>query len=135
VAETLAIDGGRPVRAALLPYGRHAIDDDDVAAVVATLRGALITTGPAVPAFERAFADAVGARHAVAVSSGTAALHAVIEWFWLAPDGPVQGGRVPRVKASPAQLALLVSQDLAAAQVWWFKQREAQRPRPREAMQ
>lgn len=65
----------------------------------------------------------------------TIALHAVIEWFWLAPDGPVQGGRVPRVKASPEQLARLVSQDLEAAQVWWFKQREAQRPRPREAMQ
>jgi hypothetical protein len=63
------------------------------------------------------------------------AMHAVIEWFWLAPDGPVQAGRVPRVKASPAQLAKLVSQDLAAAQVWWFKQREAQRPQPREAMQ
>jgi perosamine synthetase len=85
VAETLAIDGGRPVRAALLPYGRHAIGDDDVAAVVATLRGALITTGPAVPAFERAFADAVGARHAVAVSSGTAALHAAVFAAGLGP--------------------------------------------------
>jgi len=85
VAETLAIHGGPPVRAALLPYGRHAIDDDDVAAVVAALRGALITTGPAVAAFERAFADAVGARHAVAVSSGTAALHAAVFAAGLGP--------------------------------------------------
>jgi perosamine synthetase len=85
VAETLALHGGRPVRAALLPYGRHAIDDEDVAAVVATLRGGLITTGPAVPAFERAFADAVGARHAVAVSSGTAALHTAVFAAGLGP--------------------------------------------------
>ena len=78
MAERLALHGGTPVRPALLPYGRHLIDDDDVAAVVATLRSGLITTGPAVAAFERAFADAVGARHAVAVSSGTAALHAAV---------------------------------------------------------
>jgi perosamine synthetase len=85
VAEPLALHGGRPVRGALLPYGRHAIDDDDVAAVVDALRGALITTGPAVAAFERAFAEAVGARHAVAVSSGTAALHAAVFAVGLGP--------------------------------------------------
>jgi perosamine synthetase len=85
VAETLAIHGGRPVRAALLPYGRHAIDDADVAAVVAALRGALITTGPTVAAFERAFAEVVGARHAVAVSSGTAALHTAVFAAGLGP--------------------------------------------------
>jgi perosamine synthetase len=85
VAEALALHGGRPVRAALLPYGRHLIEDDDVAAVVATLRGGLITTGPAVADFERAFAAAVGARHAVAVSSGTAALHAAVFAAGLGP--------------------------------------------------
>jgi len=85
VAERLGIHGGRPVREALLPYGRHAIDEDDVAAVVAALRGALITTGPAVAAFERGFAEAVGARHAVAVSSGTAALHTAIFAAGLGP--------------------------------------------------
>ena len=58
-----------------LPYGRHAIDDDDVAAVVAALRGDWLTTGPAVDRFEQAFAETVEARHAVACSSGTAALH------------------------------------------------------------
>lgn len=63
------------------------------------------------------------------------AMHAVIEWFWFAPDGPVQGGRVPRAKASPTQLARLVSQDLKAAKVWWFKQREASKPRSHEATQ
>jgi UDP-4-amino-4,6-dideoxy-N-acetyl-beta-L-altrosamine transaminase len=76
VTERLAIDGGRPVRAASLPYGRHGLTEEDVQAVVAALRSDWLTTGPRVLAFERAVADLVGARHAVAVSSGTAALHA-----------------------------------------------------------
>ena len=76
MGERLAIDGGRPVRSRLLPYGRQAIDDADVAAVVATLRSDWLTTGPAVAEFERRFADFVSARHALAVTSGTAALHA-----------------------------------------------------------
>lgn len=58
-----------------LGYGRQTIDDEDVAAVVAALRGDFLTQGPAVVAFERALAQYTGARHAVAVSSGTAALH------------------------------------------------------------
>ncbi len=60
---------------AVLPYGRQSIDDDDVAAVAAALRDDFLTTGPKVAAFERAFAETVGARHAVACSNGTAALH------------------------------------------------------------
>ena len=58
-----------------LPYGRQVIEDDDIAAVTEALRADLLTTGPRVEAFERAFAETVGARHAVACSSGTAALH------------------------------------------------------------
>jgi UDP-4-amino-4,6-dideoxy-N-acetyl-beta-L-altrosamine transaminase len=58
-----------------LPYGRQSIDDDDIAAVAHALKADLLTTGPTVEAFERAFAEAVGARHAVACSNGTAALH------------------------------------------------------------
>ncbi|MCH9019169.1 MAG: UDP-4-amino-4,6-dideoxy-N-acetyl-beta-L-altrosamine transaminase [Proteobacteria bacterium] len=61
--------------ARFLPYGRHSIDDADVAAVTEVLRGDWLTTGPKVKAFEEAFAAAVGARYAVACSSGTAALH------------------------------------------------------------
>jgi perosamine synthetase len=76
VSERLALHGGRPVRAALLPYGRQAVEEDDVQAVIAALRSGWLTTGPQVAAFERAVAAAVGASHAVAVSSGTAALHA-----------------------------------------------------------
>jgi len=76
MTDRLAIDGGAPVRRTLLSYGRQVIDEDDVQAVVAALRSAWLTTGPQVDRFERAVAAAVGAPHAVAVSSGTAALHA-----------------------------------------------------------
>lgn len=58
-----------------LGYGRQSIHDDDVAAVVQVLRGEYLTQGPAVAAFEAALAEYVGAKYAVAVSSGTAALH------------------------------------------------------------
>jgi len=58
-----------------LPYGRQSIDDDDIAAVAEALRADFLTTGPTVDAFERAFAEHVGAPHAVACSNGTAALH------------------------------------------------------------
>ena len=58
-----------------LPYGRQSIDDDDIAAVVAALHSDFLTTGPRVESFETAFAEAVGAQHAVACSNGTAALH------------------------------------------------------------
>ena len=64
-----------PRRAAPLPYGRQWIDEDDIAAVVDVLRSDWLTTGPRVAEFEGALAAATGAREAVAVSSGTAALH------------------------------------------------------------
>lgn len=59
----------------LLPYGRQTIEDDDIAAVAEALRGDLLTTGPKVEAFEAAFAEVVGAKHAIACANGTAALH------------------------------------------------------------
>ncbi len=59
----------------VLPYGRQTIEDDDIAAVVEALRADFLTTGPRVEAFEQAFAETVGARHAVACANGTAALH------------------------------------------------------------
>jgi len=61
--------------ASFLPYGRQDIDDDDIAAVAEVLRSDWLTTGPAVAALEKAFAAAMGARYAVACSSGTAGLH------------------------------------------------------------
>lgn len=58
-----------------IPYGRQSISDTDIEAVVATLRSDWLTTGPMVPKFEEALARAAGTKYAVAVSSGTAALH------------------------------------------------------------
>ncbi len=58
-----------------LSYGRQFLDDDDVAAVTAQLRDDWLTQGPTVVKFEVALCEITGARHAVAVSSGTAALH------------------------------------------------------------
>lgn len=58
-----------------LPYGLHLIEEDDIAAVTAALRDELLAQGPRVAAFETALAAKVGAAHAVAASSGTAALH------------------------------------------------------------
>ncbi len=73
--ELLAVDGGTPVRRTLLPYGRQSIDAADIQAVVETLKSDWLTTGPKVEELEQAFADWVGAKHAVSFSSGTAALH------------------------------------------------------------
>jgi UDP-4-amino-4,6-dideoxy-N-acetyl-beta-L-altrosamine transaminase len=59
----------------VIPYGRQWLDEDDIAAVVAVLRGDWLTQGPHVAQFESALAELCGARYAVATSSGTAALH------------------------------------------------------------
>ncbi|WP_203294152.1 UDP-4-amino-4,6-dideoxy-N-acetyl-beta-L-altrosamine transaminase [Maricaulis parjimensis] len=58
-----------------LPYGRQALDEQDIEAVAEVLRGDWLTTGPTVDAFETAFAAACGAGHAIACSNGTTALH------------------------------------------------------------
>ncbi len=73
--EALAINGGRPVREKLLPYGRQSLDDGDIQAVVEVLQSDWLTTGPKVGEFEERFAAKVGVRHAVSFSSGTTALH------------------------------------------------------------
>ena len=59
----------------MIPYGRQEISEADIQAVVAVLRSDWLTQGPAVPAFETTVADYCGAKHAVAVNSGTSALH------------------------------------------------------------
>lgn len=60
---------------AFIPYSCQNITEDDIAAVAAVLRSEFLTQGPAVPAFERAFAARHGVPHAVAVSNATAGLH------------------------------------------------------------
>jgi perosamine synthetase len=83
--ERLALLGGTPVRGTPLPYARQSIDAADIDAVGQALRGDWITQGPTLARFERALAARAGAAHAVAVSSGTAALHAAC---WAAGLGP-----------------------------------------------
>jgi len=86
---SLALLGGPPARPALLPYGHQTIEPDDLAAVGEALAADWITQGPAVARFERALAERVGVRHAVAVANGTAALHAACWAAELAPGDEV----------------------------------------------
>jgi len=72
-----------------IPYGRQTIDEDDIKAVTDVLRSAFLTTGPKVKEFENAIADYVKAKEAVAVSSGTAALHAAMAVAGLGPGDEV----------------------------------------------
>lgn len=58
-----------------IPYGHHDINEDDIQAVVQVLRSDFLTQGPVIPRFEAAVAKYCGAKHAVAVSNATTALH------------------------------------------------------------
>jgi UDP-4-amino-4,6-dideoxy-N-acetyl-beta-L-altrosamine transaminase len=58
-----------------IPYGRQDINEADIQAVINVLRSDFLTQGPAVPAFESAVSDFVGAQHSIATSNATTALH------------------------------------------------------------
>lgn len=73
--EKPAIEGGTPVRDNFLPYGIQAIDEDEINEVIDSLKSDWITTGPKMRKFEENFKDFKGSKYAVAVNSGTAALH------------------------------------------------------------
>lgn len=73
--DKLAILGGKPIRDTYLSYGKQTVDESDIQAVVDVLKGDYLTTGPFVKEFEDKVANYVGAKYAVAVSNGTAALH------------------------------------------------------------
>lgn len=73
----------------MIPYGRQSISEDDIAAVVAVLRGDFLTQGPAIESFEQAFAARVGAKYAVAVNSATAALHLALRVAGIGKDDRV----------------------------------------------
>jgi perosamine synthetase len=72
-----------------LPYGRQTVTEEDIHAVTDVLRSDWLTTGPAVERFEQAFAEVAGAKHAVAISSGTAALHAAMHAMEIAAGDEV----------------------------------------------
>jgi UDP-4-amino-4,6-dideoxy-N-acetyl-beta-L-altrosamine transaminase len=73
----------------MIPYGRQSISEDDIEAVIRSLRSDFLTCGPEVEAFEREFAAFVGSKHAVAVCNATAALHLAMQVL-----GICQGNRV-----------------------------------------
>ena len=72
--EKLAIDGGKPVREKKLFYGHQYIDDRDIEAVVEVLKSDYLTCGPKITELEKRLCEITGAKYAVAVSNGTAAL-------------------------------------------------------------
>src|SRR6478752_10673942 len=100
----LAIDGGEPVRSSFLPYAHQQISDADVDAVAAALRSDWLTTGPRVPAFEAGLTEATGARHAIAFSSGTAALHGAAVAAGIEPGD--EGVTTPMTFAATANCVL-----------------------------
>ena len=59
-----------------IPYGRQSINEQDIEDVVNVLKSDYLTTGPKIAEFERKVADYTGAKYAVAIANGTAALHA-----------------------------------------------------------
>ena len=73
----------------MIPYGRQSIDEDDIRAVVEVLHSDWLTTGPKVAEFEQIFAKQVGSTEAVAVSTGTAALHAAMHALGIGPGDEV----------------------------------------------
>lgn len=73
--ETLALYGGKPVRSEKIYYGHQYVDEKDIEAVVRVLKSDFLTCGPEIEKLEKKLCDITGAKYAVAVSSGTAALH------------------------------------------------------------
>jgi perosamine synthetase len=90
----------------MIPYGRHWVDDSDVEAVISVLRSDWLTTGPTVDAFEHALASLAGARHGVAVSSGTAALHVAMFAAGIGPGDEVIVPAITFVATANAALYL-----------------------------
>ena len=88
----------------MIPYGKHHIDEEDIQAVVDVLRSGVLTQGPAVEAFEQAIAEYVGAKYAVAVSSGTAALHLAALAAGVVPDTAVITSPITFVASANAGL-------------------------------
>ena len=76
-------------RSSMIPYGRQSIGEDDIAAVAETLTSDWLTTGPKIQEFEAAVCRLAGAEYGVAVSSGTAALHAAMFAIGIQPGDEV----------------------------------------------
>jgi dTDP-4-amino-4,6-dideoxygalactose transaminase len=79
----------RPVRETFLSFQPPAVGDEEVAAVAETIRSGWLTSGPRAEELERRFAEYVGAKHALALSSGTAALHLSLVALGVGPGDEV----------------------------------------------
>ena len=90
----------------MIPYGRHYVDEDDISAVADVMRGELLTQGPKAAEFERLIAKYVGARYAVSVANGTAALHLACIAAGLGPGDEVV--TTPNTFIASANCALYV---------------------------
>ena len=77
------------MRKSFLPFSPPLISDEEIQEVANTLRSEWITTGPKVASFEEEFARFVGAPGALALSSGTAALHVALLALGIGPQDPV----------------------------------------------
>jgi len=93
-----------------IPYSRQEISEADIAAVVDVLRSDFLTQGPTIAAFETAFAEAHGAKHAIAVSNATAALHIALLAMDVQPGGLVWTSPISFVAS--ANCALYVGADV-----------------------
>ena len=88
---TVVTDMDRPLRTTFLPFAAPSIGEEEIAEVLDTLKSWWLTTGPKVKRFEEEFAVRVGAKHAVAVNSCTAALHLALEAVGVGVDGTLFG--------------------------------------------
>lgn len=87
--EELAINGGTPVFDKKIGYGHQYIDEDDIQSVVDVLRSDYLTCGPKIEEAERKLCDITGAKHAVLIANGTAALHSMIFAAGIGPGDEV----------------------------------------------
>jgi UDP-4-amino-4,6-dideoxy-N-acetyl-beta-L-altrosamine transaminase len=94
----------------MIPYGRQDISEEDIAEVVAVLRSDWITQGPAIDRFERAIADYVASKHAIAVSNATAGLHVAAVVLRLGPGDVLW--TVPNTFVATANAALYCGADV-----------------------
>ncbi len=98
-----------------LPYGRQSIDESDVDAVAEVLRSAFLTTGPTGPQFEADLCAATGAARAIALSSGTAAIHAMYAAAGIGPGSEIVTS--PLTFAATANAALYLGAGIRFADV------------------
>lgn len=98
-----------------IPYARQDLNDDDIQAVVEVLKGDWLTQGPTIAAFEDAIAERVGAKHGIAVATGTAALHAACHAAGVGPGDEVI--TTPITFAASGNCALFLGADVRFADI------------------